>query len=66
MNGEPEAGKPFRQHSHNLARIRFSLAADDKVIGKANQEASALHPWLYLTFKPGIEDMMKEDVCQHG
>jgi hypothetical protein len=31
MNGEPEAGKPFRQHSHNLAGIRFELAADDKV-----------------------------------
>ena len=66
MNSEPEARKPLRQHGHNLASIPLLFAADDKVIGKANQEASALHPWLYLTFKPGIQDMMEEDVCQHG
>jgi hypothetical protein len=34
MHGESETGKPFRQHSHNLASIRFELAADDKVSGK--------------------------------
>src|SRR5215468_12789188 len=66
MNGEPEASKPLRQHGHNLASVPLLFAADDKVIGKANQEASALHPWPYLTFKPGIEDMMEEDICQHG
>ena len=66
MNGQAEARKPLRQHGHNLAGIRFPFAADDKVIGKANQEASALHPWLYLLLKPRIEDMMEEDICQHG
>jgi hypothetical protein len=66
MNGESEAGKPLREHGHNLARVRFQFAADDKVIGKAKEKASALHPWPYLTFEPGIQDMMEENICQHG
>jgi hypothetical protein len=36
------------------------------VIGKAKEKASALHPWPYLTFEPGIQDMMEENICQHG
>jgi hypothetical protein len=66
MHGAPEAGTPFRQHRHHLARLRFSVAADAKVLGTATQAAAALHPWLSLTCNPGIEDMLQEDVCQHG
>src|SRR5215813_13508455 len=29
-------------------------------------KSSALHPWLYLTFEPGIQDMMEENIGQHG
>ena len=66
MKGEPEARKPLRQHGHNLASVPLLFAADDQVIGNAQPEASALPPWLSLTCKPGIEDMMEEDICQHG
>jgi len=66
MQGESEAGKPLREHGHNLARVRFQFAADDKVIGKAKEKASALHPWPSLTFEPGIPDMMEEHIGQHG
>jgi hypothetical protein len=36
------------------------------IIGKANQEASPLQPWLYLLLEPFIQDMMEEYIRQHG
>ena len=55
MDGQAEAGKPLGQHRHDLAGVRFQFAADDKVIGKADQEASSLQAWLYLLLKPFIQ-----------
>ena len=37
-----------------------------RAIGKAHQEAVALHPGPYLAFKPCIQDIMEEDICEHG
>ena len=65
MNGQTKAGKPLRQHGHNLPGICFQLAANDKVISKAKQEASALHPWPYFTLKPFIQHMMEEYIGQY-
>src|SRR5215475_7099869 len=39
MNGESEAGKPLREHGHNLARVRCQFAADDK-----SSSAGESHP----------------------
>ena len=66
MDGQAVAGKPLGQHRHDLAGVRFQLAADDKIIGKADQEASSLQAWLYLLLKPFIQDLMEEDIGQHG
>jgi hypothetical protein len=66
MHGASEAGTPLWEHGHNLARVHFQCAADDKVIGTAKEKASALHPWPYLPFNPGIEDLREAPICQHG
>src|SRR5262249_3823025 len=42
MNGESEAGKPLREHGHNLARVRFQFAADDKSSGAGESHPHAL------------------------
>src|SRR2546421_10792365 len=42
MNGQAVTGKPLRQDFHHPAGVGFQLEADDKIIGKAYQKASAL------------------------
>jgi hypothetical protein len=37
-----------------------------RAIGKANQEASPLQPWLSLLLEPFIQDMMEEYISHHG
>src|SRR3989475_13071775 len=66
MDGQAVAGKPLGQHRHDLAGVRFQFAADDKIIGKADQETSSLQAWLDLMLKPCIEDLMEKDIGQHG
>ena len=66
MNGQAKAGKPLGQHGHDPAGVRFQLAADDKIIGKADQEASSLQAWLYLLLKPFIQHLMEEYIGQYG
>src|SRR5713226_5972629 len=58
---------PHRLDSDALRRSFRSPARSWRtVIGTAHPEASALHPWLDLTCTPGLQDLMEEDVCQHG
>src|SRR5206468_5141751 len=66
VNGQPEAGNPLRQYGHEPAGIVFQLAADDKVIGKANQKAAAFHPGLHVAHEPLIQHVMQEYIAQHG
>ena len=54
MNGEAETGETFRQDFHNPAGIGFALTADDKIIGKATQKTSALHPGVDVLDKPFV------------
>ena len=66
MNGEAETGEAFRQDFHNPAGIGFALTADDKIIGKATQKTSALHPGVDVLDKPFVQDMMQEYIGEHG
>src|SRR5439155_4623067 len=59
MNAQAKTGKPFRQHRHDLTGVRFQLAPHDEVIGKADEEASSLHAWLYVPLEPFIQDVME-------
>ena len=65
MNGQAEARKALRQHGHDPAGIVFPLAADDKVIGKADQKAAPFHPGFDVVLVPFIQDLMQEDIGQH-
>ena len=62
MNAQAKTGKPFRQHRHDLTGVRFQLAPHDEVIGKADEEASSLHAWLYVPLEPFIQDVMEEEI----
>jgi hypothetical protein len=66
MHAQPKAGKPLGEHRHDPSGVRFPLAADDQVIGKAGQKASALQAGLDLLRTPPIQDMMEHDIGQHG
>src|SRR5262245_37517464 len=65
-NGEAETGEAFRQDFHNPAGRGFALTADDKIIGKATQNTSALHPGVDVLDKPFVQDMMQEYIGEHG
>src|SRR5712692_6873172 len=57
---------PHRWHSCALQRLfQPSSCSWRTVIGTANQEASALHPWPYLALEPFIQPMMEEYIGQH-
>jgi len=66
LNAQAKTGKPFWQHGHDLAGVRFQLTPHDAVIGKANQKASTLHAWLDFPLKPFIQHMMEEEIGYHG
>ena len=66
MDGQAVAGEPLGQHRHDPVGVRFQRAADDNIIGKADQEASALQAWLDLMLKPCIEDLMEKDIDSYG
>jgi len=65
VDGEAVAGEPRRPHGQDPPSVRFPLAPDDEILGDTREEASALHPWPYLTREPLIQDMMKDDLRQH-
>src|SRR5262249_20669790 len=46
--------------------IGFALTADDKIIGKATQKTSALHPGVDVLDTPFVQDMMQEYIGKHG
>ena len=46
--------------------IVFQFAADDKVIGKADEEAFAFQPGLYLLDEPVIEHPVQKDIREYG
>jgi hypothetical protein len=64
MNAQINAGKPLRQHGHNLPGIGFQLAAHDTLIGNAQPEASALPPWPDFTRTPCLQHMMADSIGQ--
>jgi hypothetical protein len=64
VNGQSKTAKPFWQDLHNFTSLPFVLKADNEVIGKPNHEAAPTHSWLDIFYKPVIQYMMKEDVCQ--
>jgi hypothetical protein len=66
VHAPTKAGKPFRQHGHDLAGVRFPFASHDAVLRKAPQAASTLPPWLDLVREPLIQDMLEEYMGQHG
>ena len=65
MNGQTIAPKPFGQHGQYLPGLRLVFAADDEVIGKTEQKALALDPWLHHVDEPVIQDMMEEYIGSH-
>src|SRR5437899_8528887 len=66
MQAQAKAGKPLRQSVHALASVGFDFAPDDAIIGRAYEEASALHPWPYFARTPFIEDMRQEYIRSYG
>jgi hypothetical protein len=60
MHTQAKARTPLWEYGHNLASVCFCRAPNDKVIGKAEQETVALHPWSHVALKPFIQDMMQE------
>ena len=65
MNGQTEASEALGKHLQNPAGVSFHLAANDKVISKAYQEAAPLHPGFDPLYKPPIHYMMEEYVGEH-
>lgn len=65
MNSQAEATKSLRKYIHDPVSIYFQFTANNKVIGKANQKASTLHPGFDLSYKPVIQHLMQEYVTQH-
>ena len=66
MDGHAVAGEPRGQHRHDPVGVRFQLAADDTIIGTAEQAASALQAWLDLLLTPGLENLMEQDMGSYG
>ena len=66
MHAQAKAGKPLRQHRHDPPGVPFQLAADDKVIRKADQKASSLHAWPYFLLEPFIQHMVEEYIGKYG
>jgi hypothetical protein len=60
MNGQAKTIKPLREHIHNPLGIFLQFKANNKIIGKANQEASTLHAGFNIFHEPIIQYMMKE------
>ena len=59
MNGQAEAGKPFRQDVHHPAGVGFQCAAEDAIIRKTREKALALHPGLHVFDTPCVQDSMQ-------
>jgi len=66
MNTQAKARKPLWEYGHTLASLCFFRAPNDNVIGKADQETVALHPWSPVALKPCIQDMMQEYIGSYG
>jgi hypothetical protein len=62
MKTPAKARKPLWEYGQKLASVCFFRAPNDKIIGKADQETVALHPWSHVALKPFIQDMMQEDI----
>ena len=60
MHTQAKAGTPLWSYAHALPRVRFQLAADDKVIRKTAQEASSLQPGLSCALAPLLQHLMEE------
>jgi hypothetical protein len=54
MNGQAKAMKTLRQDVHDPVGVRFSLEAEDEIIGKTRHKAPALHPGLHHLDKPVV------------
>jgi hypothetical protein len=63
MHGQADAGTPRRQAGHPSAGVRFSRAADEKILGTTPQKAPALHPGWHIVDKPCGQDPRQEYLC---
>jgi hypothetical protein len=62
MKGQAEAGQARREHRPEPARDLFPLAAEDNVVGQAEQPGSAVHPGSDVALVPGLQDLMPEEI----
>jgi len=66
MNGELKARKPLWPDHQHPTRLVLPLAANDTIIGTAEQNAAPLQPWLDLLLKPLIQHVIQQRVRPHG
>ena len=59
MHAQAKASTSLWEYVHDLAGVCFFLTPNDQIIGKADQEASALHPWPHCALTPFIQAMMQ-------
>src|SRR5208283_52025 len=64
--GELKKTEPFWECRQHPPGIILPFAADEKIISKADQEASALQPWSDVPHVPPVEHVVEEDVTEHG
>ena len=66
VDGQSEAGEPLGEDSQQASGVLFQFAANDKVIGEANQEAFAFQPGLDLLDEPIIQHPVQKDIREYG
>ena len=66
MHGQPDAGQTLRQHRPHPAGVSFPFAPADALVSQAEQQAAAVHPRFDLPLDPFIQDLVQDDMGQHG
>ena len=64
MQGERETLEAPRQHFHQPLGVRLQLESDDKVVGKTNDEALALHTRLDRLDEPVVQHVVQKDITE--
>jgi hypothetical protein len=64
-DGALTARETLEQDHQHPTRIVLPCAANDTIIGQAEQKAAPLHPWLDLPLQPFLQDKIQHGVRQH-
>ena len=64
--GQLEEIEAFWQCCHHPPGVVLLFAADKKIIGKTDQEASALQPGFDVPYVPPVKHVVEEDVTEDG